>query len=99
MVHVGDGRIIAADRFLLPPNIHFHADAGSIVDAEFRNVVPITFDLFGQHHLVVRLVPRVIASRCNERHVRPYKADAQPEVIPRDKLEPKTLGGKSVYSK
>ncbi len=35
--------------------------------------------LLGQHHLVVGLERRVVASRGNKRHVRPHKTHAQPE--------------------
>ena len=78
-IHVGDGGVVAADRFLLAADVHLHVDAGLVVDAGLGNVVPVAGDLRRQRQLVVRQKRLEVLLRRDERHMRADKADGEKE--------------------
>ena len=79
-IHERDRSVVAADRLsFASADVHLHVDAGFVVDARLGDVVPVAFQLRGQHHFVVRLKRRVVLARSDERDMWPDETDAQPE--------------------
>ena len=78
-IHECDRGIVAANGFLLAAYVHFHVNAGLVVDSWFRDVVPVAISLFRQDHAVVREVVIVVLARRDEGHMGPHESDCYKE--------------------